>query len=485
MKPRVLIVSFDALRPDMVTPELMPNLCKFVAEGTHFPEARSTFPTETRVNQTAMITGCYPERHGIVGNRFQDADASPGKLFNTGDETQLAKGDKRLGGKLVDVPVLGEILDANGLSYAVISAGTPGGTRMLNHKAENLGGFRLSLHRPDVTQPTGAIDKILETCGPIPPHSVPSLEWIRYATNVYLDYVEPNLTPDVMVLWYCEPDNSYHQIGLGTPGNLEALRTVDREFGRIWAREAKKPLEERLHIVTMSDHGMVTLLGSKLDLAAKFREAGFTVGETTEDGSDVALALSSAGGIYVNDSDPALIQRVLAWLQGQDWCGPLFTRTGDGALLHDHIWAVHRRAADIGIVLKSSGGSNTYGIEGGTVHDCVYPNGGGMHGGLHEREVRCWLAIQGPDVRNGYASPVTAGVVDILPTVLNFLGLKTPDHIQGRVLREGLEAFAKEALPECHRELHSAEGANGYRAYIEHDHVGKYRYLHRAWSERV
>jgi arylsulfatase A-like enzyme len=485
MKPRVLIVSFDALRPDMVTPELMPNLCKFVAEGTHFPEARSTFPTETRVNQTAMITGCYPERHGIVGNRFQDADASPGKLFNTGDETQLAKGDKRLGGKLIDVPVLGEILDANGLSYAVISAGTPGGTRMLNHKAENLGGFRLSLHRPDVTQPTGAIDKILETCGLIPPHTVPSLEWIRYATNVYLDYVEPNLTPDVMVLWYCEPDNSYHQIGLGTPGNLEALRTVDREFGRIWAREAKKPLEERLHIVTMSDHGMVTLLGSKLDLAAKFREAGFTVGETTEDGSDVALALSSAGGIYVNDSDPALIQRVLAWLQGQDWCGPLFTRTGDGALLHDHIWAVHRRAADIGIVLKSSDGSNTYGIEGGTVHDCVYPDGGGMHGGLHEREVRCWLAIQGPDIRNGYASPVTAGVVDILPTVLNFLGLKVPEHIQGRLLREGLEAFAKEALPECHRELHSAKGANGYRAYIEHDHVGKYRYLHRAWSERV
>ncbi len=485
MKSRVLIVSFDALRPDMVTPDLMPNLCKFVAEGAHFPEARSTFPTETRVNQTAMITGCYPERHGIVGNRFQDADASPGRLFNTGDETQLAEGDKRLGGKLVDVPVLGEILDANGLSYAVISAGTPGGTRMLNHKAESLGGFRLSLHRPDATQPSGALDKVLETCGPIPPHSVPSLDWIRYATDVYLDYVELNLTPDVMVLWYCEPDNSYHRIGLGTPENLEALRTVDREFGRILTRDAAKPPEERLHIVTMSDHGMVTLLGGKLDLAKKFRDGGFTVGETTEDGSDMALALSSAGGIYVKDSDPYLIQRVLTWLQSQDWCGPLFTRKGDGALLHDHLRSVHRRAADIGIVLKSDDGSNSHGIAGGTVHDCGYPEGGGMHGGLHEREVRCWLAMQGTGVREGYASPVTAGVVDILPTVLNFLGIDAPDHIQGRLLREGLEAFAEEALPECHREHHVAEGANGYRAHIEHDHVGERRYLRRAWSERV
>jgi phosphonoacetate hydrolase len=39
---RVLIVTFDALRPDMVTPELMPNLTRFAAEGAFFPEAGST-----------------------------------------------------------------------------------------------------------------------------------------------------------------------------------------------------------------------------------------------------------------------------------------------------------------------------------------------------------------------------------------------------------------------------------------------------------
>ena len=155
-KKRVLIVAFDALRPDMVSPSLKPNLYQYAAKGAYFPEARSTFPTETRVNQTALITGCYPERHGIVGNRFQDNKASPGRLFNTGDETQLAAGDKRLGGKLLDVPSLGEILRQNDLNYAVISAGTPGGTRILHHKAESIGGFRLSLVRPDATQPAGA-----------------------------------------------------------------------------------------------------------------------------------------------------------------------------------------------------------------------------------------------------------------------------------------------------------------------------------------
>ena len=40
---RVLIVAFDALRPDMVTPELMPNLTAFATAGRPFrPKPEST-----------------------------------------------------------------------------------------------------------------------------------------------------------------------------------------------------------------------------------------------------------------------------------------------------------------------------------------------------------------------------------------------------------------------------------------------------------
>ncbi|MBJ80218.1 MAG: hypothetical protein CMH60_02765 [Myxococcales bacterium] len=484
-KKRVLIVAFDALRPDMVTPELMPNLYQFAANGTYFPEARSTFPTETRVNQTALITGCYPERHGIVGNRFQDSEASPGRLFNTGDETQLAAGDERLEGKLLDVPSLGEILKQNDLEYAVISAGTPGGTRILHHKAENIGGFRLSLVRPDATQPKCALDEVFQTCGPIPKASVPSIDWTQYATDVYLDYVEPQYTPDVMVLWYCEPDVSYHQIGIGTPENLKAIRAVDHEFGRIIERNEKKPNEDRLHIVTMSDHGMVTLRGKKLDLTSKFEEAGFTVGDTTENGADVALALASAGGVYVRNSDPALIGKVVTWLQRQDWCGPLFTKNHSNTLSQTYIFTNHRRAADISLILNSDNARNQFGIEGTTVHDCSYPEGGGMHGGLHEQEVRTWLAIQGAGIRSAYRSPIPAANVDILPTVLHLLGIEIPPHIQGRLLTEALDAFSTNELPECVEELHTASGIAGYRSHIILDRLDKHRYLRRAWREKT
>ena len=53
---RFLIVVLDALRPEFVTPELMPNLHAFAQAGVRFANSRSTFPTETRVNQSAVTT---------------------------------------------------------------------------------------------------------------------------------------------------------------------------------------------------------------------------------------------------------------------------------------------------------------------------------------------------------------------------------------------------------------------------------------------
>ncbi len=233
---RVLIVAFDALRPDMVTPALMPNLCAFAEAGVRFSHSRATFPTETRVNQAALVTGCTPARHGIVGNKFMDPVASPGKLFNTGDETELAAGDRRLGGKLLGVPALGEILAEQRMGLATISAGTPGGARLLHHKAESLGGFRFALHRPDASVPAARIADMVARIGPVPPHEIPSLSWLTYATDAYLDYVEPELAPEVAILWLCEPDNSYHYRGIGSAKNLTAIRHADAEFGRILRR---------------------------------------------------------------------------------------------------------------------------------------------------------------------------------------------------------------------------------------------------------
>ena len=480
---RVLIVAFDALRPDMVTPELMPNLCRFAAGGVRFDNNRSTYPTETRVNQTALVTGASPARHGIVGNRFLDLAASPNKLFNTGDESELSAGDKRLGGRLVDVPVLSEILVENGLDLAVVSAGTPGGCRILNHKAEEQGFFRLALKRPDASVPADRVAAAIERVGPIPEHRIPTLEWLTYTTDIYLEYIEAEGSPAVTILWYCEPDNSYHHKGIGTAQNLAAIRAVDAEFGRILEWRAARDLEETLQIVTLSDHGQITVSSEALDVAALLREAGFSVGDSVDGDRDAILSLSSAGGLYVRDSDPDMIARMTEWLQAQPWCGPVFTRDGEGALSHDQIGIAHRRAPDIGFVVASDDAVNGQGLMGTSLQDGAYPVGGGLHGGLHAKELHNWLCLGGSAFLSGKIVERPSGIIDVLPTILHLLGLRAPGTVEGRVLAEALAVGAGEP-PETETETVACAGAEGYRAHLTVSRVGATRYLDRAWVTR-
>ncbi len=480
---RVLIVAFDALRPDMVTPGLMPNLTAFAAAGVRFSRSRATFPTETRVNQSALVTGCYPTRHGIVGNKFLDPVAAPEGLFNTGDETALAAGDRRLGGKLMDVPVLGEILAGHGMKLAVISAGTPGGTRILHHKAEPLGGFRFSLHRPDASVPAERIAAVIDRIGPIPKHEIPSLSWLTYATDAYLDYVEPELAPEIAILWLCEPDNSYHYRGIGSAENLAAIRHADAEFGRILDRRRASAMGDRLQIITVSDHGQLTISGAALDLGSKLTEAGFAVGDMLDPEADLTLVLGGSIGITLRDSDPGLIDSVVAWLRDQPWCGPLMTRDGRGCLTHRQVGLDHPRAPDIVLVPRSDDALNADGVPGSCRHDSDYPAGGGTHGGLHPLELATWFAIGGDAVVAGRVSTLPAGIVDVLPTALDLLGLETPAGTQGRVLREALTAHADDPPPTAVETVHTAEGGSGVRSQLSVSTVGQTTYLNRGWVD--
>jgi hypothetical protein len=355
---------------------------------------------------------------------------------------------------------------------------------MLHHKAENLAGFRLALHRPDASVPADRIQAVMNRIGPIPKHEIPTLSWLTYATDTYLNYLEPELTPEVCILWLCEPDNSQHFRGIGSESSLAALRHADAEFGSILQWREQSEMGERLQIITMSDHGQLTLTGEAVRIAAGLEAAGFAVGETVSDGADAALALDNAGGIYVRDGDPDLIQTIVEWLQTQRWCGPVFTRQGMGALPHALLGIDHRRAPDIALVLQNDDAVNAYGIAGSCRHDQnVYPVGGGLHGGLHALELSNWCAMSGDAFRSGYTSTLATGTIDILPTVLTVLGIPVPDYVQGRVLREAFSESTDPLSPEMFQKTFTAEGHNDYRAHLSVSYVGGTYYLERGWVD--
>lgn len=475
-RQRILIVVFDALRPEFVTPELTPNLYSFAKGGVRYVNSHSTFPTETRVNQSAVITGCYPSRHGIVANKFVLDDEGTHRTVNTGDDLELEPVFEQLSGRLLDVPTLGERLASKDLTYATISAGTPGGGRLINHAAETNGTFRLALRRPEAAAPKGVMSRVTERIGALPDYSLPALEWNSYAVNCYLDFVEPEINPDVMLLWLCEPDESFHKLGIGSQEALRAIRHVDEEFGRILARQEKQISDGTLQIIAMSDHGQISLSGERLDLAAKLSDAGF---------NDGTIVAGNAGGIWLKDSDPKLITDIVGWLRDHDWCGPLFTRDGAaGTLTHDHVGIAHRRAPDITLVMAYTGDNNEWGIPGMTLHDAPYPIGGGCHGGLSPFELHNFLALSGSAFGQGETLTLPAGNIDIMPTVLDVLGLDAPTGIDGRVLREAYRNGSGDtAIPEVRERTYSSANSTGPVTHLSVSELGSSKYFNKAWVE--
>jgi len=185
----------------------------------------------------------------------------------------------------------------------------------------------------------------------------------------------------------------------------------------------------------------------------------------------------------VRDSDPGLIAAMVAFLQRQEWCGPVFTRAGVGALGQARVGIAHRRAGDIVLALRSDDAANEHGVSGSCRHDSDYPVGGGLHGGLHRKELHNWMAAEGDAFRRGHVSALPAGIIDVMPTVLDLLGLPVPASVQGRVLREALAAHADQPLPVATRETVSADGAAGHRAHLSLGRVGATTYLERGWVD--
>jgi hypothetical protein len=69
----ILLISIDGMRPDSVTRAdehglKIPNLRRFVAEGTYAEGVTGVTPTITYPSHTTLITGVWPVQHGILGN---------------------------------------------------------------------------------------------------------------------------------------------------------------------------------------------------------------------------------------------------------------------------------------------------------------------------------------------------------------------------------------------------------------------------------
>lgn len=70
--PTTIVVSLDGFRADFLNRGLSPTLSKFIAEGVSPRYMIPSFPSVTFPNHFTLVTGLYPESHGMVANDFYD-----------------------------------------------------------------------------------------------------------------------------------------------------------------------------------------------------------------------------------------------------------------------------------------------------------------------------------------------------------------------------------------------------------------------------
>ena len=72
-EPYVILVSLDGFRYDYPRKYAAPNISALGARGASAPEGMiPAYPSVTFPNHYTIVTGLYPEHHGIVGNSFYD-----------------------------------------------------------------------------------------------------------------------------------------------------------------------------------------------------------------------------------------------------------------------------------------------------------------------------------------------------------------------------------------------------------------------------
>lgn len=82
-RPRVMIVSFDGLRPDAISGERTPHLQALIDDGASTMTGQSEFPCVTLPNHTCMVTGLSILHHGVFINTSVEGRVQRTTIFDT------------------------------------------------------------------------------------------------------------------------------------------------------------------------------------------------------------------------------------------------------------------------------------------------------------------------------------------------------------------------------------------------------------------
>ena len=434
----VVIVVWDGMRPDFVSEQNTPALWKLAREGVTFRNHHAVYPSATMVNGTAMVTGVYPGRNGITANHVYRPDIDPHHAVDVELLPVVNKGDDLSGGKYISVPTVAELVQRAGGGTVIAAAKTVG--LLLDRKAGTNSGAKRSLTLfAGKSVPADILSSISEKLGPFPSAHLQQDIW---TTKALTDVLWKDGLPALSVLWLGEPDLTQHESAPGAPAALAAIKSADENLAAVLAALDQGNARGTTDVFVVSDHGFSTIERS-IDLRKILNDAGFTTKtEFTDEPKPGDIMLAGNGGcvlFYVTGHDEKIIRRLVEFLQQSDFAGVIFTKHPmEGTFSLDQAKIANDRSPDVVMSFRWKDQKNQFGVSGMIDADWQRAAGQGTHATLSPFDMHNTLIAAGPDFKHGEVDDLPSGNVDLASTILQILGIKPPQQMDGRVLSEAM-----------------------------------------------
>lgn len=408
---RVILVICDGLGDEWLsashTPALMALRERSMAATAH----RAVFPSVTRVSAASIATGCHPGRHGLEGNQMALFEAGRLTVHNAGAPGFRAA-MRRATGQTLKTPTIAQRVASHGGQVAFSNV-SPGAAYFLDPEH-----FGTVFHRSGSFGPAGV---------PIQgrAHLDVSHDLAGDATMTARFCTEVIAAGDaaVGILWLANPDLTLHHHAPGSQEHLNALHAVDDMVARVAGAVRANGERDDTLLLVGSDHGHETI-GASVHIGDWLARQGLE--SALREGRVAVASQGTAALLYATAGASAQLKAVLPRMQAQAWAGSIAT----GAQLQSLGLSVdsHGGAALVAALdMARSESVNPHGVKGvrWMVEDgeATPEIGCGQHGGLGPQETRPFLMLSHAAIGVGQITQLTS-LVDIAPTLLEFLGLK-------------------------------------------------------------
>jgi len=224
-KNYVLLVSLDAFRWDYNKIYSTPNLNKLAHDGVKADRMFSSFPTVTFPNHYSIATGLYPDHHGLIDNSFSAPDL--GLFYRMGDRTAV-ENPAFYGGE--PIWVTAEKQGIRSASFFWVGSEAP------------VGGMHPTYWKK--YDKTVTFEERIDTV----------VKWLGYP---------PDKRPELVTLYFDEPDATSHTFGPVSPQTGKVVERLDSLMGVLRLKLSVLPDAKKINLIILSDHGMEAVSPSR------------------------------------------------------------------------------------------------------------------------------------------------------------------------------------------------------------------------------